>query len=163
MNKIFLKDLDRTLKALLSAFLITLLIGIFFGLGYLYLNTSIETTGIVEQYNGSEAEINDIPNKFPKPLENMVLTAHNHINTFAIISLLIGLIFYFSSIIKTKLKLFLIIEPFVSTILTFLSLFLMRYVSDIYVYIVILSGIAMYLSWVTMIAISLYELVLKKQ
>ena len=91
----------------------------------------------------------------------MVLTAHNHINTFAIISLLIGIIFYFNSIINSKLKFFLIIEPFISTILTFLSLFLIRYVSESYVYIVILSGIAMYISWIGMIMISLYELSLK--
>ena len=43
--------------------------------------------------------INEIPEKFPKPLENMILTTHDHILTFAMISLLIGVVFYFSSII----------------------------------------------------------------
>ena len=162
-NSINLKNLDSTAKYFLSAFLLTLSIGILTGLGYVYLTTSITPTNTVERFNGSEVEEDEIPEEFPKPIENMILTTHNHINSFAMISLLIGLIFYFNSIVSGKFKLFLLLEPFISTILTFSSMWLMRYCNDGFVYIVIISGVLMYICWFSMIGISLYELLLRNQ
>ena len=122
INDFRLKDLDKTAKYFLSLFLITLGIGITTGLYYVYLTTDSTPSGTIERYNGSESVENEIPEEFPKPLENMILTTHNHVNSFAIISLFIGAIFYFNSMITGKLKLFLMAEPFVSTLITFSSL-----------------------------------------
>ena len=93
--------------------------GITTGLAYIYLTTQATPSGSIEQFNGSEIIDDDIPENFPKPYENMLLTTHNHVSTFAIINLLIGIIFYFNSIVMGKLKTFLLLEPFISTILTF--------------------------------------------
>ena len=163
MSNIKLKDLDSTAKIFLTFFLITMLIGIFIGLGYVYYTTDMNPEGTIEHYNGSEIlNDEDIPEEFPKSLEGMILTTHAHVNSFALISLIIGLIFYFNSILSGKLKIFLMIEPFISIIITFLSLWLLRYVNPQFVYIVIISGTLMYLMWITMILISLYEIMFKK-
>ena len=162
MNKIRLRDFDYTAKTFLSFFLATMLIGIFIGLGYVYFTTNMNASGTIEHYNGSEFHENEIPEEFPKSLEAMILTTHAHVSSFSLISLIIGLIFYFNSIVSGKLKIFLMIEPFISIIITFLSLWLLRYVNPQFVYIVIISGTLMYLMWITMILISLYEIMFKK-
>ena len=162
MNKIQLRNLDSTAKTFLIFFLTTMLVGIFTGLGYIYYTTDMNTHGTIEHYNGSIVKDGEIPEEFPKPLEGMILTTHAHVNSFALMSFAIGIIFYFSSIISGKLKTFILIEPFISTMITFISLWLLRYVNDSFVYIVMISGILMYLFWIIMILISLYELCLKK-
>ena len=156
-NNIYLKNLDRQLKYFLALFLFTMSIGICTGLYYVYLTTDIEKEGIVKRFNGSDP--NSIKEfEIEKPLENMILTTHDHILSFSMITLLIGMIFYFNSIISGKLKLFLLLEPYVSTILTFGSLWGMRYLNETFVYLVIISAIIMYICWYIMILLSLYEL-----
>ena len=162
MQSLKLKYLDSTAKTFLAFFLITIQIGILIGIGYIYYTTNLNPEGTIEHYNGSEIIENDIPEEFPKPLEGMILTTHAHVNSFAMISLIIGLIFYFNSIISNKFKLFLMIEPFISTIITFLSIWIMRYLNDSFVYLVMISSMLMYLCWSIMIIVSLYEIILKK-
>jgi len=162
MQSLKLKYLDSTAKTFLAFFLITIQIGILIGIGYIYYTTDLNPEGTIEHYNGSEIIENDIPEEFPKPLEGMILTTHAHVNSFAMISLIIGLIFYFNSIISNKFKLFLMIEPFISTFITFLSIWIMRYLNDSFVYLVMISSMLMYLCWSIMIIVSLYEIILKK-
>ena len=160
-NNIALNKLDCQLKYFLTSFLIMMSIGIFTGLYYVYLTTNIEKEGIVERFNGSQPED---PQKFEveKPLESMILTTHNHVLNFSMITLLVGIIFYFNSTISGKLRLFLLIEPFFSTLLTFSSLWIMRYLNEGFVYLVIISAIVMYICWYVMIMVCLYELMVKK-
>ena len=163
MNNFKLQDLDSTSKIFLTFFLITMQLGILIGIGYIYYTTSLNPEGTIEHYNGSEVFDDDIPEEFPKTLENMILTTHAHVNSFAMISLIIGLIFYFNSIVVNKFKLFLMVEPFISTIVTFSCLWLMRYLSDNFVYLVIISSTIMYLCWSVMVLTCLYELNFKKR
>ena len=162
MNNLKLKDLDQTAKIFLSFFLITMLIGIFTGLGYIYYTTDMNPDGTIEHYKGSKVLDDEIPEEFPKPLEAMILTTHAHVNSFALISLIIGTIFYFNSIISGKIKLLLMVEPFFSTLITFLSMWFLRYLNESFVYLVLLSGFLMYLFWIIMVVLSLYELLFKK-
>ena len=161
-NSFFLKDLEQNIKYFLVAFLITITAGIFTGLSYIYYTTNIAADSISERCAGTIVEEHEIPENFPKSIENMIQTTHEHVNSFAIISFMIGMIFYFNSIINGKLKAFLMIEPFISTIITFLSLWLIRFLNTNFAYLVILSSTLMYLCWFVMIGIAMYELLLKK-
>ena len=165
-NNIYLKDLESNFKFILVLFLIVLSIGIFTGLAYVYLTTAMTPSGTVEQFNGPNNTyefdyLDNAPLETTKYANDLLLTTHNHVITFSIISLLISIIFYFNSSITDKFKLFLIFEPFASIILTFSSLWLMRYVDDIFVYIMIGSAILMYICWYLMIFVSIYELIKK--
>ena len=162
MNSVYLKDLEQTMKHFLVMFLITISAGIFTGLCYIYYTSNIAANSIAERYVGTTVDEYEIPENFPKSLENMIQTTHEHVNSFAIISLALGLIFYFNSIIGGKIKSFIMIEPFVSTIITFLSLWLIRYLDISFAYLVIISSVLMYLCWYAMIFISLYDLISKK-
>ena len=162
-NSFYLKDLENNIKYFLVMFLITISAGIFTGLGYIYYTSNIAASSIAERYSGSDVEEHEIPDNFPKSLDNMIQVTHEHVNSFAIISLVLGLIFYFNSVIGGKVKLFFMIEPFFSTIITFLSLWLIRYLNDSFAYLVILSSGLMYICWFIMIGISMYELLCNKK
>ena len=162
-NKFYLKDLEQHIKYFIIMFLITISAGIFTGLSYIYYTTNITADSISERYAGTAVKDHEIPENFPKSLDNMIQVTHEHVNSFAIISFVLGLIFYFNSIVKGNLKLFLMIEPFFSTIITFTSLWLIRYLNSSFTYIVIASSGLMYLCWFIMIGLCIYELLFKKK
>jgi hypothetical protein len=122
------------------------------------------SNGTVERYNGSKVNPDDfeIAEKYPKPISEMLLTTHNHVITFSLIFTAIGLIFYFNSIIGGFWKDFLILEPLISTIITFSSIWGIRYIHESFVYITIVSAVLMYISFYLMSVVLLYELGFKR-
>ena len=106
MKKFKLKELDRTAKIFLAFFLLTMQLGILIGIGYIYFTTNLNPQGTIEHYNGSEIIEDEIPEEYPKSLESMILNKHAHVNRFAIISLLIGAILYFNSVINNIFNFF---------------------------------------------------------
>lgn len=162
-----LYQLESSLKIFLSVFVIVLSLGILMGLTYLSQTTSYSPKKAIERFNGTQTnidnEIIDIPETYPKPISEMLITTHNHIIGFALIFFGIGLIFYFNSIIKGFWKLFLMVEPLVSTVVTFGSVWGMRFIVNEFVYLAAISSILLFLSLFTMVAIILYELMFKKE
>ena len=70
--------------------------------------------------------------------------------------------FQFNSVITGIWKNILIIEPLIATITTFGALWGLRYFHPVFSYVVILSGILMYLSFILMVSVLLYDLLIKK-
>ncbi len=97
-----------------------------------------------------------------KPISEMLITTHNHILGFSFIFFITGMIFYFNSIISGFWKSFLLIEPTISIVITFGSIWLMRFVHEDFVYLTILSSVILYLSFFIMAGVSAYELKFKK-
>ncbi len=161
-----LYQLESSLKKFLIVFVLVLSIGILVGLAYLNQTTKYSPNKAIERFNGSEIQTNqemlDIPETYPKPISEMLITTHNHIIGLSLIIFIVGIIFYFNSILSGFWKLFLMIEPLFSTIITFGSIWGMRYIANEFVYLAALSSILLYLSLFTMIGIILYELIFKK-
>ena len=157
-STISLKNLNSEIKVALSGFLVIIAIGIFTGLLYINYTTEMSVTGTLEEYKGSNVSNFDIPEKFPKEYESMLLVTHQHIVSFAFISFIISAIFNFNSLINNKFKKFLIIEPYFSIFITFSSMWLMRYFNNNFVYLLIISSTIMYICWYIMILVSLYDL-----
>ncbi|MBU0475163.1 MAG: hypothetical protein KKF62_13495 [Bacteroidetes bacterium] len=160
--EIKLFQLDKELKTFLTTFIVVLTIGVSIGLVYLKYTTKMTPKGTVERYNGSNDNEFDIAESYPKPISEMLTTTHSHVIIFAIIFVAIGFIFNFNSIINGFWKQFLIIEPLISTIITFSSIWGIRYIHKSFVYITIISAVLMYVSYYIMSLISFYELVFKK-
>ena len=97
-----LRQLDKNIKLFLISFLILLTLGVTIGMVYLYYTTNYSVSGTVNRFNGSEVneESFEIPDSYPKPLSEMLVTTHNHLIAFALIFLSLGSIFYFNSTIK---------------------------------------------------------------
>ncbi len=155
-----LNQLDKNLRIFIASYLIVLGIGVTTGLIYIYLTTSMTPSGTVEQYIGND---DDWEPKLAKEFIDLISQAHTHIITFSFIFLSMGLIFIKNSIIKGTLKLFLIIEPFFSIIITFGGFFILRYVTSGFVYVIIISSTLMYLCFYIMMFISLYDLLIKNE
>ena len=151
-----LQTLDKNLKKILIYYLITLGVGFSLGVLYVYLNSEFSSSGMIEQYLGNN---DDWDPKLPKTLQDLVSHTHEHITMFSIIFLSLGIIFLYNSTIKGFWKRFLMIEPFLSIIITFGGFFVIRYVTINFSYMIIISSLLMYICFYVMLIISLYELI----
>ena len=154
-----LREQNDQVKLLIVAFTICLVVGVSIGLVYIYTTESTSAAGTIEHYRGSDVTGDfDIPYKYPKTFEGMLLTTHTHVIAFAIIFLILGLFWAMNSIVVGWWKLFFLVEPFVSVLITFLSLWGIRYVSDSFSYISMVFGILTYTSFYLMAWIILLDL-----
>lgn len=161
-SQINLTNLPSQLKKFLIFYLIVISLGVTLGLVYVADTTSMKQNGIVERWKGSPQSGEEIPEQYEKGFSEMLMTTHNHIIGFSFIFLQIGFIFYFNSIIKGFWKSFLMIEPFVSIVFTFGSIWLMRFYSTQFVYLIIISAVTMYTAFFVMVIFSIYDLAKKR-
>ena len=158
-----LNQLSSNVRYFLLAFIVCLTIGVTVGLVYVWKTTSMSPAGASEHYSGSAISGDlDIPEKYPKSVESMLLTTHTHVISFAMIFLVLGGIFSLNSLIKGSLKTFVIIEPFITVLGTFGSIWGMRYLSSVYSYLSIIFGVMTYFTFYFMVGVVLYDLILKK-
>ncbi len=162
---ITLKSLSNSLKKFIAVYIIVVSIGVGIGLTFLHHTTSFSPKGTIERFNGDK--LNDdsdfeVQVNYSKPISEMLITTHNHVLGLAFIFFSIGIIFYFNTVINGKWKLFIMIEPLISIIISFGSIWLMRYVQEEFVYLAVISASIMYLSFYFMAFISLYELIFKR-
>lgn len=151
------------LKKLILALLFSLTFGICIGLGFLYYTTSYSPQRATERYNGSQASDEfEIAENYPKPISEIFITTHNHVIAFTLIFTVVAIIFYFSSVLNGVWKTFLLIEPFISIVISFGSLWLMRFVNPNFVYLMAVSSSMIYLSYFTMLSLITYEIIFKK-
>jgi len=149
--------LPKEIKLLIGAFIIVLSIGFYTGLLFVGKTSSVNPNGIEEQYLGNESDEDAMVMKFKKSKKEMLTLVHNHILSMSIIFFLVGVILSITKL-SEKLKLFLIVEPFVSVLLTFGGLYFLWNGVLWMKYIVMLSGVLMTLSFTTAIAIIFYQL-----
>ena len=163
LNNILLHQLPVKLKLLLLLTVVNLTVGVGIGLYYVANTTELTPAGTAEHFSGSEIDAEfAIPEKYPKPVSELLITTHNHILSLTLIFLVIGGIFYFNSSITGGLKTILIAELFISILTTFGGIWIIRFVHPAFSYLVIISGILMYGCYFIMAGVLLYELGLKK-
>ena len=165
MDQIFstrLFELPRKLKLLCFLTVFNITVGVGVGLYYVGYTTQYSPSGTSEHFAGSQVSDDfDIPDKYPKPFSELLNTTHTHVLSMTFIFIITGGIFYFNSIITGSIKTFLIVEPFISIIVTFGGIWLVRFIHPGFSYLVILSGILMYLSFFIMASTIFYELSIK--
>ncbi len=149
--------LPKEIKLLIGAFIIVLSIGFYTGLLFVGETSSANPNGIEEQYLGNEDDENADIMRFKKSPQEMLTLVHNHILSMSIIFFLVGGLLSITKLNK-KLKLFLIVEPFVSVVLTFGGLYLLWTGMLWMKYIVMLSGILMTFTFTTSTFIILKQL-----
>ena len=136
----------KEIKLLIGAFLVVLSIGFYTGLLFVSETSSANPNGIEENYLGNE-DIEDAKiMKFKKPPREMLTTVHSHILSMSLIFFLLGLILAVTQL-NTNLKLFLIIEPFVSVLLTFGGIYFLWKGISWFKYLVMFSGTLMTLTF----------------
>ena len=149
--------LPKEIKLLIGAFIIVLSIGFYTGLLFVGETSSVNPSGIEEQYLGNEDDENAEVMRFKKSDQEMLSLVHSHILSMSIIFFLVGGLVSITNLNK-KLKLFLIVEPFVSVVLTFGGLYLLWSGMLWMKYIVMFSGILMTLTFTASTFIILKQL-----
>ena len=156
-----LSHLPGSIKALIFAFVIVLSIGYFVGLSFVNSTTSMKSSGIETHYLGNE-DIEDAPiMKFKKSKKEILTVIHNHILSMSIIFFCLGLILS-ATTLNEKMKIFLMVEPFASILLTFGGIYLLWIGLTWFKYIIIASGILMTLCFTLSVLTILYEILFLK-
>lgn len=154
--------LPKEIKLLIGAFIIVLSIGFYTGLLFVGETSSVNPNGIEEQYLGNENDENAEVMHFKKSDQEMLTLVHNHILSMSIIFFLVGGLVSITKLNK-KIKLFLIVEPFVSVVLTFGGLYLLWSGMLWMKYIVMFSGILMTLTFTVSVIVILRQLFISKK
>ena len=157
-----LRDADRTMRLFLTAFLIVLTVGYTIGLLFVDHTTSGTTQGLSEHFRGTPENSDSAELKYAKSPDEMYIFLHNHILSLSLVFVAVGAIFYFHSMRPGLLKDLLIIEPFVAIITTFGGIWMMRFVSEYFNWLVLVSGISMVGCYIIMVTLILKELWLRK-
>ena len=149
------------LRVMTACFLVVLSVGFFTGIRFVGETDSTTPDGIIEHYNGNEQDEDVMLMKFKKSAQEMLTIVHTHILSMSMLFFLTGFLLA-QTPINERLKLFLIIEPFASILLTFGGLYLIWFGVEWFRYVVIFSGIAMTLAYSAAVFIILKYLQLFK-
>jgi hypothetical protein len=138
----------KEIKSLIFVFIIILSIGFYGGLSFVNNTTSMNSSEIESHYLGNENDEAADVMKFKKSEGEILTIVHNHMLSLSVIFFLLSLILATTSINK-KFKYFLMIEPFLSIILTFGGIYILWSGVVWFKYVVIFSGILMTFSFVS--------------
>jgi len=148
---------SKEIKLLIGAFIFVLSIGFFTGLLFVGETSSANPNGIEEQYLGNETDEDAEVMKFKKSDQEMLTLVHNHVLSMSIIFFLVGMILSTTKLNK-KLKMFLMIEPFASVLLTFGGIYMLWKGLLWMKYIVMFSGTLMTLTYTLSVLIIIFQL-----
>ena len=137
---------SKEVKIFIASFIVVLSIGFYTGLLFVNQTEQMAPAGIEENYLGNEDIEAAAVMKFKKGKREMLTIVHTHILSMSFIFFLLGGILATTSINK-KLKSFLMIEPFVSVLLTFGGIYFLWSGVLWFKYIIMISGIVMTLSF----------------
>lgn len=147
----------KEIKLLILAFVCTLSIGFFGGISFVRDTTNSNPTGIEQRYLGNENDEEATTMKFKKSKGEILTLVHNHILSLSVIFFLLAVIVATTSV-NVKLKLFLMIEPFVSLICTFGGIYLMWTGLSWMKYVIMVSGLLMTITFGLSVVLILSQL-----
>ncbi|SVA90808.1 uncharacterized protein METZ01_LOCUS143662 [marine metagenome] len=124
--------------------------------------SSLNPEGIQENYLGNEVTEPMDVFKFKKSTYQMFNLIHTHVISMAIIFFIIGLLLLITDLNK-YLKLFLIIEPFLSIIITFAGIYYLWTGILWMKYVIFISSLLMTLVYFASASIVLYQCIFVKK
>lgn len=117
-------SLPKEFKNLVVPFILVLSIGYFVSILLVDHTSSLSPTGIEENYLGNESKDPQDIYKFKKTKYQIYNLLHSHIISMSIIFFITGLLLLITDL-NYYFKMFLIIEPFVSILMTFGGIYLL--------------------------------------
>ena len=117
-------SLPKEFKNLVVPFILVLSIGYFVSILLVDHTSSLSPTGIEENYLGNESKDPQDIYKFKKTKYQIYNLLHSHIISMSIIFFITGLLLLITDL-NYYFKMFLIIEPFVSILITFGGIYLL--------------------------------------
>jgi len=111
------------------------------GLFFIHHTTGMTPPGVAEQYRGSDSTaVSDAAMKFPKSYPEMLNITHTHLLSMAVIFIVSGLALALCERPGPRWRKILVVEPFVALLVSFSSMWLMRYVDPRFSWLLALSS-----------------------
>ena len=130
-------------RKLVQIFLILVLSG--YGVGFLNLIITQQTTpkGIATHLRGLSEEEMETAEEIvlPKPFKELIVTTHNHLLGLASIFGVLGFLFLHTGFGSQQVRLMLAVEPMISLLLTFMGIWLTRFIGEIFAPMVWIAGL----------------------
>lgn len=161
MDYFLLNKLPKKLRRIIFLFVVVITIGYSFSLRQLYISVGTTPYQIEEHYNGNEDDENATEFKFKKNEKELLTFLHNHLISLGVLLLILTTLLYFTNI-NENVKSFLVIEPFISLIVTFSSIYGLWQGIDWLKYITLISGVLFHLSFICILCTLLFKLSLKR-
>lgn len=156
-----ISQFPKEVKGLIFAFIITLSIGFYSGIRFVNDTSKSNPQGIEERYLGNEENEAATTMQYKKSKAEIMTLVHNHILSLSVIFFLLGGLVATTGVNK-KLKLFLMIEPFISILFTFGDIYLMWSGVIWFKYVIMISGMLMTLTFLLSTFFILRALLIKK-
>jgi formate hydrogenlyase subunit 3/multisubunit Na+/H+ antiporter MnhD subunit len=136
----------------------TVVLGIGYGtsLVFVWHTTRLSPAGIADHYRGSESTQGAM--EFPKSLAEMLTIVHTHLLTMALLFLVSGMGIALTERVTERWKVFLCVEPFVALLVSFGSMWLMRYLDPRFAILLALSSALMAFTFFLQCGLVLREL-----
>lgn len=154
-------SLSNEIKMLIAIFLFVINMGFVSALMMVENTTNFSAIGVEENYLGNEADEHAVEMKFQKSETQVMGIIHSHILTMALLFFIIGLLVSITKLSHT-FKVFLIVEPFISLIITFGGIYLLWKGMVWLKYLIIISGTLMTISFFLSSIIIGFQLFQKK-
>ena len=152
----------KEIKFLIIAFVCTLSIGFYSGISFVKSTTNANPTGIEQRYLGNEEDESATKMMFKKSEGEIMTTVHSHILSLSVVFFLIAIILSTTEI-NQRLKLFLMVEPFISLVLTFGGIYFLWKEIHWMKYIIMISGFLMTMSYTISIFIIFKQVLVSKK
>jgi len=135
------REAPPALRALGLWATIVQVVGYTTGLIFIHHTTGMTPPGVAEQYRGSDSTaVSDAALKFPKSYPEMLNITHTHLLSMAAIFIVSGLALALCQRPGQRWRTILVVEPFVALLVSFSSMWLMRYVDPRFSWLLALSS-----------------------
>ena len=150
------RTLPPSLRSMARWLTLVLVIGYGVSLFFVWRTTRLTPAGIAGHYRGSESPEGAM--QFPKSLAEMLTIVHTHVLTMALLFLVSGMGIMLAERVTERWKRFLCVEPFVALLVSFGSMWLMRYVDPRFAILLAASSALMALTFFLQCGLVLREL-----
>jgi hypothetical protein len=137
------RSASPALRALGLWLTIVQVVGYTTSLLFIHHTTGMTPGGVSAHYNGSDSTASDAAMQFPKPYAEMLTITHTHLLGMAAIFAFSGLALALCDRPSEWWRRFLIVEPFIALLVSFSTMWLMRYADPRFSWLLSLSSAAM--------------------
>jgi hypothetical protein len=130
----------RTLRLLALWLTIVQAVGYTASLLFVHHTTGLTLTGVADRYRGSDSTAAEAAMQFPKPYAEMLTVTHTHLLSMAAIFAFSGVALALCRRPSDRWRAILVVEPFVALLVSFTSMWLMRYVDARFSWLLTLSS-----------------------
>lgn len=155
--KFRLRDTDRQIRLLYTLFLLLMLVGFCFSFYWAHTMTSLSIEGVAAHYRGSDVTFGE-----PMSFRELAEITHFHLFTMPVVFMILVHVLYLTGA-SARMKVGLTYASFLGVILDLLSPWLIAYVSPVFVLTMLTGDILMFLSFLGLFAIPMYEMWIVQQ